>query len=476
MLFVLAAGIGQATHMGIAALQGQVEEWSTEILADFFSPKADPFRERTRIGDLGRIKLSDRIVMRVQVEGPRPDALLLRESAYERYRGGEWQSARREGRPAVREGDRWTLSDGSAPSRLALRRALPGGEGLLPLPLGTRSVDNLPAHAVEVFASGTVRARGTPRYLALGVAYDEGAEHDAPDAASDLEVPELVAGTFARVIEEERLRQPSPAATIDAVREFFDAKFSYSLELGEARSGAGGRTLADFLLRDRRGHCEYFATATVLLLRQAGIPARYVGGYSAQEYSVLEKAFVVRARHAHAWAIAWLDGRWVNLDTTPSRWAEFEGAAARGVLAPLLDRLSWMLERLLQAWMALSSGEIALIGAGVAAVLLLAPALVLAIRRRRARAPRHRRIDSDEVTLAWLRVERSVVRAGHGRAPGETARAWARRLADAGSGQAWRARLVALARDYYRARFDPAASPAQARAFLLAARGWKMTP
>ena len=33
--------------------------------------------------------------------------------------------------------------------------------------------------------------------------------------------------------------------------------------------------LADFLLRTRSGHCEYYATATVLLLRAAGIPARY---------------------------------------------------------------------------------------------------------------------------------------------------------------------------------------------------------
>ena len=41
--------------------------------------------------------------------------------------------------------------------------------------------------------------------------------------------------------------------------------------------------LDDFLNRSRAGHCEYFATATVLLLRAAGIPARYATGYSVQE-------------------------------------------------------------------------------------------------------------------------------------------------------------------------------------------------
>jgi transglutaminase-like putative cysteine protease len=43
--------------------------------------------------------------------------------------------------------------------------------------------------------------------------------------------------------------------------------------------------LARFLLRTRSGHCEYFATATVLLLRQLGIPARYAVGYAVHEAS-----------------------------------------------------------------------------------------------------------------------------------------------------------------------------------------------
>ncbi|MBT8330725.1 MAG: transglutaminase-like domain-containing protein, partial [Deltaproteobacteria bacterium] len=40
------------------------------------------------------------------------------------------------------------------------------------------------------------------------------------------------------------------------------------------------KNIENFLTRSRSGHCEYFATATVLLLRQAGIPARYARGYS----------------------------------------------------------------------------------------------------------------------------------------------------------------------------------------------------
>ena len=87
-----------------------------------------------------------------------------------------------------------------------------------------------------------------------------------------------------------------------------------------------GRTaLEDFLLTSRAGHCEYFASATVLLLRQAGIPARYTVGYAAHEWSAIERRWIVRARDAHAWAMAWIDGAWVEVDTTPPEWISIEG-------------------------------------------------------------------------------------------------------------------------------------------------------
>jgi hypothetical protein len=50
------------------------------------------------------------------------------------------------------------------------------------------------------------------------------------------------------------------------------------------------------------------------------MPARYATGFAAIEYSPLEGAWVVRTRHAHAWSRAWVDGRWVDLDTTPASW------------------------------------------------------------------------------------------------------------------------------------------------------------
>ncbi|MGH8673398.1 MAG: transglutaminase domain-containing protein, partial [Burkholderiales bacterium] len=60
----------------------------------------------------------------------------------------------------------------------------------------------------------------------------------------------------------------------------------------------------------------------------AGVPARYATGFAAIEFSALEGAYVVRSRHAHAWTRAWVDGRWLDLDTTPASWGAEEASEA----------------------------------------------------------------------------------------------------------------------------------------------------
>ncbi len=465
-----AVGLGYAVHVGVAALQGQFEEWGQEMLQDFFEPKGDAFRERTRIGELGRIKLGDRIVMRVAASSPRPDALLLREAAFDRYRNGEWQSTRRAAQPLAREGDGWRIAPGAPATHLTLRRTMSGGEGLLALPAGARVVSRLPAETLERIPTGAVRARGVPRFLAFDAAYEPDAAADALPAAIDLEVPDVMAPVLDQVIAAESLRKSTPAATLAAIRAFFDAKYAYSLELSSSPN-APPRTLTAFLTTDRKGHCEYFATATVLLARRAGIPARYVGGYSAQEFSPLENAFVVRARHAHAWSTVNVDGRWADADTTPSRWAELEEEQMHGWFGSLLDRISYLVDRVVRWWTEGADTDWGTAARAAAALVIAALAIgagYLAWKRRRrapvARAP-------DAIGLAWQSVEDSLA-ATHPRMPSETPREWARRLESEAPAESWRARLVELAGAYYRARFDPATPAAEAGRFIDTARAW----
>ena len=71
-----------------------------------------------------------------------------------------------------------------------------------------------------------------------------------------------------------------------------------------------------FLFEEKRGYCVHFASAMVLLLRDAGVPARYVTGYL---YEVEDKKENVMSSDAHAWVEAYIDGvGWMNFEPTAS--------------------------------------------------------------------------------------------------------------------------------------------------------------
>ncbi len=97
-----------------------------------------------------------------------------------------------------------------------------------------------------------------------------------------------------------------------ALDEFAD--YDYTLELPR-----GDDPLAAFLER-RAGHCELFASALALMLRQNGIPAVVVNGFRGGEWLGDGDYFLVRQRNAHSWVEFYhpdLD-RWLMLDPTPA--------------------------------------------------------------------------------------------------------------------------------------------------------------
>ncbi len=72
-----------------------------------------------------------------------------------------------------------------------------------------------------------------------------------------------------------------------------------------------------FLRESDTGSCVHFATATVLLLRAADIPARYVTGYYFK--TAVGQWADVTEDDAHAWVEYYLDGYgWQVLDPTPA--------------------------------------------------------------------------------------------------------------------------------------------------------------
>jgi len=76
-------------------------------------------------------------------------------------------------------------------------------------------------------------------------------------------------------------------------------------------------TIERFLLRDRIGHCEYFAAGMVVLLTALDVPARIAGGYYGGRFNPLMGYFTVRRDDAHAWTEVWDGKRWLTFDSTP---------------------------------------------------------------------------------------------------------------------------------------------------------------
>jgi len=81
---------------------------------------------------------------------------------------------------------------------------------------------------------------------------------------------------------------------------------------------AGEATLDHFLFERRAGHCEYFSTAMVVMLRTLGIHARNVNGFLGGQWSQFGDYLVVTQNEAHSWVEVWFPGYgWVTFDPTP---------------------------------------------------------------------------------------------------------------------------------------------------------------
>ena len=166
-----------------------------------------------------------------------------------------------------------------------------------------------------------------------------------------------------------------------------------------------------------------------------------------------------------------MDGRWIEVDTTPATWATSEAEEARSIFGPLLDSLSWLWDRVVDFWVEHTAGEIALAICTLVAGIVITIAGFILWRRRRGR-PKATRKATDKLGRAWRALESRLARHGNPRARDETPLAWARRIHASGA-EPWRSELLDLARRYYRARFDPEAPAADADELAAAATRWK---
>lgn len=143
-----------------------------------------------------------------------------------------------------------------------------------------------------------------------------------------------------------------------ALQFFHQEQFYYTLQ----PPPIGRNKADDFLFNTRKGFCEYYSNAFVILMRAADIPARVVVGYMGGEANPLNGNLTVRQSDAHAWAEVWLPQQgWVRVDPTaavaPERVEQNLDAALpdeERVLVPFTAKTS-VLKNLVNLWDAADS-------------------------------------------------------------------------------------------------------------------------
>ncbi len=499
----VAVALGYGGQSGVGYLQRYIENLNPQWFSRYTGAAMDADRSRTSLGRIGRLKGSASIAVRLETHPGNAVPAYLREASYRSFKTHTWfsggargprepgeEGGREEGEhgrsgahrsPGRREGgesrgadqtnrlafenvsedtnkNTWVLEPGKpTPAAVTMGCYLPGGLALLPLPSGVGRLEKLSAYTIQKNPLGAVLAEG-PRVVVFDALYGPGSTIDSPaELPEDLYVPENEKPALDKIIEETGLRGKDRATILRRLDAFVSEKFTYSMWQTERWSREAETPVTRFLLDRRAGHCEYFATATVLLLRRLDIPARYAVGYSVHE-KLSERKFVVRQRDAHAWCLVWNQEKklWQDFDTTPGIWVRTEMARA-SMFQPVSDLWQDLMFQLGKVrWGQTNLRRYLLIGS-----LPIITIFFIQVVFRRRKRHKTAKPGQGEVSLwpgldsEFYLLEKSLARAAVPRAPGETFNAWLARCAQTPDLAPLRQPLHNALRLHYKYRFDP---------------------
>jgi transglutaminase-like putative cysteine protease len=356
----IAWGISYVTSLVLAlGLSWAIWEVYNKLAATRLHQKQDIESGRevsTALGQVAEIQLSPKIDWRYyQDEGKRPQRLRL--AVYNEPRGTQWKARRRLVRWKEKiDSDRdvggdfesllfeddtfFYAAEGKEAAEVhrSRVRGLVSDESLIPIPHNVLRYEDIAAEGIDVNSQGTTRL-SDPANSAIEIEMVSGAQNrlasaDLDPSIRDLELPvKEIPGLdrfwkklgvedlpeWSRDRDGDPRRQPDWSSRRNdrgeqevlrsMLRAYLLMNFSYSLELDPDEDDP---PVTHFLEEMEAGHCEYFASTAAMLLRRAGIPTRYAVGYVVDENGKGKGEWILRGKHAHAWAQAYLGGEWVN--------------------------------------------------------------------------------------------------------------------------------------------------------------------
>jgi protein-glutamine gamma-glutamyltransferase len=389
--------------------------------------------ERMEPGSLTDLLVDDSPAFRVQFDRapPLPTQRYFRSIVLWDFDGATWTRDQRRGflRPEAAQGDGARI-DYMITLEPTDRRWLPALDLPLIAPDGAHLSGDRVLIANEVVSQPReYRTRSTMRYtLAAVLTAQERERALALPAGFDPRTRALAQGW--------RKDGNDDAAIVRRALDMFNRSFTYTL----SPPLLGRDSVDDFLFSTRKGFCEHYASAFVVLMRSAGIPARVVTGYQGGWWNASGNYLLVRNSDAHAWAEVWMPERgWTRIDPTaavsPAR-VELGAAAANdsaawsqsawlrslrnqfdvvnGLWTRTIIRFDALRQKGLLASFGMvnpNQGDLLLVFSAVlGAILLLATVWALRdVAKSRA----------DALDQAWAQFSRRLARAGVARRPNE---------------------------------------------------------
>ncbi len=309
------------------------------------------FSNSVRLGEVASVKLNPQVVMRVRVNAPQGqerNRLRWRGVTFDEYDGQTWTDSVQQWQPVRRAGEGFQL------------------EAPVALPLLTEQTFFLePLDVSNVFAAPSAIYVGEVTTLQRDAGdglwtenhslqrlqyrvYSYTALPSEPSLTADVSrmYPPDIRRRYLQlpIDRDRRIDQLAAEVTANAttpleaarlIENHLQTAYGYTLDL---RRTNDGDAVADFLFNIRAGHCEYFATAMVLMLRARRIPARLVNGFQMGEYSDVAGVYTVRQSDAHSWVEVYFgQNRWVAFDPTPAAGMSTYGGGLAAQLRQYFD-------------------------------------------------------------------------------------------------------------------------------------------
>lgn len=312
------------------------------------------FSNNVELGEVGDLKITSETIMRVVVDKKDADTLgpnvYWRGTAFDTFDGKYWEKSDTKGDTIKRIGGRFIIKPEppgavvhqeyyleSTDSRVLFALARPS---VITGPFSTLSMDRY--GTLEMPSSINDKMHYTVDSAVNGDSTRESARTDDLLTERELtayrQLPDNLDPRIRALVQQIVGDETDPLAKAVLIRDWLLAAMSYDLN----PKGIGDDPLSVFLFEEKRGYCEHFATAMVVMLRVAEVPSRVVTGFLAGSFNDMGSFYVVRSVDAHAW---------VEVHTDATGWVSFEPTPPAGLLiSPGGSAVRQLLDNLVMVW------------------------------------------------------------------------------------------------------------------------------